>query len=258
MKSFRIKPSEKMSNDETINLVAKYQETKDIEIRNKIILGNIRLVYKVAHKFRRSLSHGFDDLVSEGIMGLIDCIEKFDTENHKVFGNYAYWHILKNINGSITTGTLNIPQHRMYVFSAYEKERIASIGRGEIPSLSDISEKLGISEKSLIDTISKKDSISLDFKISKEQRLSFGNSVPTNYNFEDDLIFRLDYEKTKSLIGSLLSDRERSILNYRFGLDGSDPLTLEETSEHLNISTEYVRVLQNKSLLKLRKKLTKK
>lgn len=240
-----------MSNATSLSLIEKYQKNDDIEARNQVLLGNIRLVYSIAHRYRRSLDNSIDDFVSEGVIGMIEAINKFDTKNYQNFGTYAYWHILKKVNESVNMGTLKMPQHRIHIFQAYEKERAEMLGRGETPSFDIIAEKVGVSDALLTDTLNKKDDISLT-----DSNGTLDVASP-NGNFEDEMITRLDFEKTKKLIQDTLSEQEQEILKYRFGLDGEEPLTLQETSQHLNISTEYVRVLQNKSLSKLKRLLTR-
>jgi len=245
--------TKQMNNETSMRLIEKYQLDGDIESRNEVILGNIRLVYAIAHRYRRSLKSAFDDFVSEGIIGMIESINKFDTKNYKNFSTYAYWHILKKVNSSINMGTLNLPQHRINIYTAYEKEKTKMLSRGESPSLDIIAQNLNISDNLLIDTINKKD----DINLSLVDSVRFSD-VSSSKNFEDQLLTMLDFEKTKKIIESVLSEQEQSILKYRFGLNGEEPLTLQETSQHLNISSEYVRILQNKSLAKLKKSLTRK
>lgn len=251
-----------IDNATTLALISKYQQDGDIDARNQVLLGNIKLIYSIAHRYKKSLGNAFDDFVSEGVIGMIEAINKFDTKNYQNFSTYAYWHILKRVNGSNNMGTLNLPQHRIQIYQAYEKERLAMISRGESPSYDIIAKKIGVSDALLTDTINKKDDISIDYgdpaDSSKARTRLMQRSVSSPRNLEEEITLKLDFEKTKNLINTILSKQEQDILRYRFGLDGEDPLTLQETSQHMNISTEYVRVLQNKSLLKLKKLLTKK
>lgn len=239
-----------MSNETTLKLIEKYQHDEDIEARNDVLLGNIRLIYSIAHRYRRSLDNAFEDFVSEGILGMIEAINRFDVSNYQNFSTYAYWHILKRVNSSVNMGTLKLPQHRIHIYQEYEREKSEMLGRGETPSFEIIAQRIGVSDALLTDTINKKDDISLT------EPNGTVDDVPTG-NFEDDIITKIDFERVSVMINALLSNQERDILKYRFGLDDSEPLTLQETAQHLNISTEYVRILQNKSLSKLKRSLSK-
>src|SRR5438093_1085517 len=111
--------SKNISNDETIALIKQYRENTDIEIRNKILVGNLGLIYSLAHKYRVVSYHQtFDDFVSEGILGMMDAIDKFDLNRDNQFSTYAYWQILKRINEAVSLGTLGIPQHRINIYRA--------------------------------------------------------------------------------------------------------------------------------------------
>ncbi len=248
--------SKKISNARSIELIDQYQKNNDLEARNEVLLGNIGLVYKIAHRFRRSIKNHFDDFVSEGVIGMIEAINRFDTKKYHNFSTYACYYILNRVSASVNMGTLNLPQHRIQIYQNYEKEKINMLSRGETPSLDIIAEKMGISVSVLSDTINKKDDISLDFTSSSDPHLSMRN-VSSSRNFEEEMMTKIDFEKTKMLIQSILTEQEKDIINYRFGLDDEDPQTLQEISDHMNISTEYVRVLQNKSLLKLRRALSR-
>lgn len=244
-----------MSNETTIELIKKYQSDGDIDARNQVLLGNIRLIYKIAHRFRRSIENAFDDFVSEGIIGMAEAIDRFDTVKYKNFSTYACYYILKMVNLSVSMGTLHIPQHRIQIAIKYEKEKKAMLERGETPNLDVIAEKLKISERLLSDTIIKKDDISLDYVHTDDSNTK---SFAASNDLAEEIATRLDFEKVEGLIEVLLSEQEQDVLMYRFGLNGGDSLTLHDISKIMNISPEYVRVLQNKSLHKLNRSLTKK
>jgi len=249
--------SPQISNEETIRLIEQYQSNKDdIEARNQIILGNLRLIFYIAHKHRRKLESSFEDFVSDGVIGMIEAINNFNTKKYKTFSTYAYWHILKKVNSNMKLGTMSIPNHRTTIFNAYEKEKAEMLKRGETPDIETIATKIGVSIKILTDTISRsREDVSFDFGSVAENEQSM--RVLSADSMEEDIATKLDFAKAKSLIVNNLSQQEQDILRYRFGLDGTDPLTLQETSQNMGISTEYVRLLQNKSLTKLKKLLSK-
>jgi RNA polymerase primary sigma factor len=248
--------SPQISNEETLELIKRYQKDNDIEARNQIILGNMGLIFSIAHKNRRKLESSFEDFVSDGTIGMIEAINKFDTKLYTNFGTYAYYHILKKVNSNLKMGTLSVPNHRTTIFNAYDKARAEMLQRGEVPELDVIAAKIGVSTKILTDTISRgRDDMSFDFGSGAENEQAMHVAAPES--LENDIAIKMDFAKAKALIVTNLSEQEQEILRYRFGLDGADPLTLEKTAENMGISTEYVRLLQNKSLSKLKKLLTK-
>jgi len=249
--------SPQISNEETIDLIKRYQQNDDIEARNQIIMGNIRLIFFIAHKNRRKIESCFEDFVSEGVIGMIEAINKFDTANYKNFSTYAYWHILKKVNGNLHQ-TMNIPVHRTTIFNAYEKEKDEMLSMGENPSLEEIADRINVSPNILVDTLSRRNDVSLDYGSSSDRdddRDVASHKILDHGDLENEIATRLDFSKASKLIKLLLSEPSQEVLKYRFGLDGSEPLTLQETADNMHISTEYVRILQNKSINRLRKYL---
>jgi RNA polymerase primary sigma factor len=245
--------AKKISNEETVSLIADYQKTGNLESRDKVVLGNVGLIFSLAHKYKNiSLSQSFDDFVSEGILGIMDAIDKFDLSRNNNFSTYAYWRILKNINGSISVGTLGLPQHRINLYRSYEKLKREIINAGDMPDIESMAETLNVSTKILIDTINQKDDISLQFSV--EETPVF-NNIAASGSFEDDMNIKIDFERAQNIINKFLSKQEQDILNYRFGLNDHDTLTLNEIADKMNMSGEYVRILQNKSIEKIRKKM---
>ena len=248
--------SPQISNAATIKLIEEYQRTHDIEARNKIILGNLRLVFAIAHKNRRKLESSFEDFVSDGVIGMIEAINSFDTKIYKRFSTYAWWHILKKVNTNLQMGSVTIPPHRVTIYNAYVKAKAEMLKRGEVPDIATIAKTIKVSIKVLTDTISRSSEISAnEYSSSSDNIQRFGEEP---LHFENDIATKIDFAKAKHLMASDLSKQEQDILRYRFGLDGSEPLTLQQTAAIMKISAEYVRLLQNKSLLRLKKLLTKK
>lgn len=235
-----------ISNNKTISLINQYKGSGDIEVRNEIVMGNLGLVYLISHKYRGAGGHqAFDDFVSEGTIGLIEAIDRFDTSRKNNFSTYAYWRVLKRINNSISIGTLGIPEHRINILRSYEKIKNKMLNLGEDPNIETIAKAMNVSEKILIDTINQKDDISFD-----GPGLSM-NGMRSCNGIEDQIINAIDFERAKSIIMDVLSEKEKMILWHRFGLDDAEELTLTDISKKLNVSTECVRIIQNKSLRKI-------
>ena len=245
-----------LPHDEIVKLITKYKKSKSTKIRDKIIMSNINAVYAVAHKYRRFCQHSsftFDDLVSEGVLGLIEAIDRFDANKHVSFFTYAHWWVFKYINKNITFGTLELPPHRLAIFQKYEKLMQECANSNVELTIDEVCAKLKVSKKILLDTLSKKESLYLEnlpSNIKGDNKLS--RAIQHKEDFEDTIMQKVTVDKIKGIIVDNLTEKEAEVINGRFGLGNEDAKTLEELADELKISIEYVRILQNKSLDKIR------
>jgi RNA polymerase sigma factor (sigma-70 family) len=211
----------------------------------------------LAHRYIKYIPGAtFDDMVNEGIVGLIEAIDRFDITRENHFLTYAYWWILKRITQNITIGTLELPYHRSRMYSKFKRLSEKYKDAGEIKSTEEICKELNISQKTLSDTIMKKDSIFRDD--GKKNHLPIDRCIGQKEDFENSICDNVMFEKIMTNLDSILNERERLIIVERFGLQDKEPKTLEELATRLGISCEYVRIIQNKSIEKLKKALVKK
>jgi RNA polymerase sigma factor (sigma-70 family) len=245
-----------LPQEEVVNLIADYKKTGNLKSRNKVIMSNIKAVYAIAHKYKRYCKNGsitFDDLVSDGVLGLVEAIERFDSSRHVNFTSYSHWWVFKYVNKNISFGTLNLPAHRLALFQKYERLMQESANNNEDLSLDEICAKLGATKKTLLDTISKKDSLHIDFlPINSESMYQTHRALATRDAEEESIFKKITVDKIKAIIVDNLTSREAEVINGRFGLEEDDPKTLEQMAEEMNISHEYVRTLQNKSIEKIK------
>ncbi len=235
-----------ITNDETLSLISAYKKTKNIETRNSIILGNIGMIYALAHKFSASASHQtFDDFVGEGVIGMIDAIDKFDPSINKTFSTYAHWNVLKRVNAAVSTG--GITQYRINIYRAYAKEKNKLINAGIEPTLEVISAAINVPLRVLSDIITYKDNV-----------VSGNTATYQSITTENDIVDSIDYSNIMDIASSILTKNEITVIKHRFGLDGNDELTLKQIAEKLNVSAEWVRLVQDSSIKKIKSFIRKK
>lgn len=223
--------------------------------KRKLVQANLRLVVSIAKKY---IGQGvlFMDLVQEGSLGLIKAAEKFDYSKNFKFSTYATWWIKQTIIRAISNNsrTIRIPVHMTDKIRRYKRAYTTlSFELGREPTDLEIAQRLEITPKQLL-TIKKsiiKEPISLETPVTED--LNIGDYI-------EDKSYRSPEAQTKnnSLKGSVedllasLSEREKKILTYRFGINGETPRTLEQLGEIMGYSKERIRQLEDSALTKIR------
>ena len=225
--------------------------------KRKLVQANLRLVVSIAKKY---IGQGvlFMDLVQEGSLGLIKAAEKFDYSKNFKFSTYATWWIKQTIIRAISNNsrTIRIPVHMTDKIRRYKRAYTTlSFELGREPTDIEVAQRLEITPKQLM-TIKKsiiKEPISLETPVTDD--LNVGDYV-------EDKSYRSPEVQTGNnvLKGSvedllsLLTDRERKIINCRFGISGEMPKTLEQVGELMGYSKERIRQLEDSALTKIRQK----
>ena len=231
---------EKSYYDDLVNKI----EVAEIA-KNKLVSANLRLVVYIAKKY---VGRGMplQDLIQAGNMGLIKAADKFDYKLNYQFSTYATWWIKQSILREITenTRTIRIPVHindNLIKYNRAKNELFNELGREATPK--ELSKYLDVPESRIYELmdISKKPK-SLDEEVGEDEESSFGDFIadksnpnPYQYTFSKIMI----KEVNKAL--SVLSEKEKNILIKRFGLDGSDPLTLDDIGKLYGVSREAIR-----------------
>lgn len=231
-------------------------EKRKAEIaKKKLVQANLRLVVSIAKKY---IGQGvlFMDLVQEGSLGLIKAAEKFDYSRNFKFSTYATWWIKQTIMRAIANNskTIRIPVHMADKIRKYKKVYTTlSFELGREPTDKEICEKLGLTIKN-IHAIKKaiiKEPISLETPVTED--LCIGDYIEDrSYNSPDT------HAKNNAMKGSIenllktLNDREREIINCRFGINGNTPMTLEQLGNNMGYSKERIRQLEDIALKKIR------
>jgi len=234
----------------------------DKEARSLMIRSNLRLVVKIAHDYS-NFGLPLLDLISEGNIGLMKAIERFDPKKGGKLSTYGAWWIKQSIKRALAnqSKTIRLPVHLVDKISKMRRVSLQmSEELGREPTDDELAEEIGIANSKV--TQLKASAIrpaSLDAPISDEDSTVFGEMVA-----DEDSHTPYEQLRDKNMLNeiddllSILDERERKIIFSRFGMDGGKPQTLEEVGKKFGVTRERIRQLQNIALLKLRHALQKK
>ena len=250
-----------LTPQEEIDLAALIKKG-DREARALMIKANLRLVVKIAHDYA-NLGLPLLDLVSEGNIGLMKAVERFDPAKGGKLSTYAAWWIKQAIKRALAnqSKTIRLPVHLVDKISKMRRVSLQmSEELGREPADDELAEEIGISSRkvSQLKTVSIRPA-SLDAPISDDDSTEFGEIVgDEGAQTPFELLRDKNLRDEMSDLLEALDGRERKIIFQRFGLDGGKPKTLEEVGKKFRVTRERIRQLQNIALAKLRRALNKK
>ena len=245
-----------MTVEEELETALRAQKGDELA-RKKMIESNLRFVVNVAKKYQNQ-GLPLVDLINEGNIGLMTALEKFDPDKGYHFISYAVWWIRQAIMKAINekSRAVRLPLNRTNELLQIQKAQKSLMKdlSTEDPSMEEIGALTGFSADHVSNLLSiSREMVSLDAPIFKDGSDSnIGDFIEDDtQNPEASLLENAVKEDVRTLLATL-SDKEREIIELRFGLEGKNPMSLKEIGELYNLTKERIRQIEKKALERLR------
>jgi RNA polymerase sigma-32 factor len=249
-----------LTREQEIELGKKVQEEGDSEAAYILVTANLRLVVKIALEFQRVWMQNLLDLIQEGNIGLMKAVQKFDPYKNVKFSYYSsFWikaYILKFIMDNWRLVKIGTTQGQRKLFFKLKKEKQKLIDQGFDPKPKLLSERLGVSEREIVDMDQRLDGwdVSLDAPLKDDSDTERIDFINTDAESTEDQVAKKEIEALLhnkiEEFKKTMTTRELEIFEHRIFSD--NPATLQEIGNRYNISRERVRQVEKNIIKKLR------
>jgi RNA polymerase primary sigma factor len=223
----------------------------DSAARERLVNGNLRFVVSIAKQFQgRGLP--LIDLISEGNIGLLTAIDKFEPEKGYHFISYAVWWIRQAILKAIgeKSRMIRLPMNKSadLIQILQAKSNLEKNGYDDA-SIEAIAAECGMTESEVLEIMQiARDVSSLDAPVGSEEDSSFGDFIESDDPRPDDIVMDEALKNSVRKILGTLSEKERGIITLRYGLDNNEAMSLKEVGEVYNLTKERIRQIEKKVL----------
>jgi RNA polymerase primary sigma factor len=235
---------------------ARMAENDIQEGKDKLVNANLRFVVNVAKKYQNQ-GLPLSDLISEGNIGLMNAIERFDVDKGYHFISYAVWWIRQAILKAICEKSrmIRLPLNRANELVQIEKARKElQSGRGEDPEIVEIASAVNMKPEHVADLLNiSRDLVSLETPVYAEKDSSqLGDFIEdSEYSRPEEEAIEVSLKEDIDSILQTLSEKEAEIIKFRFGLNGRSPLSLKEIGDRYHLTKERIRQIEKKALKRL-------
>lgn len=245
-----------LTPEEEIELAKKIKEG-DVDARDHMIRANLRLVIKIAKDYD-DLGLPLLDLINEGNLGMMHAVKKYDLSKGAKFSTYASWWIRQAIKRALSnqSKTIRLPVHivdKMFRIRKVSATLYDLLGREATPD--EIGEEMGMPGSRVERLLgSTRSALSLELPTGHDDDSTLGEIIrDESVILPDDGNISRELKRDVAEVLQILTERERTILKHRFGLDGSDEMTLEEVGKMYKITRERIRQIQDATLRKIKR-----